>query len=267
MKADAIKRLEFIDGSYNTMPAANKTSGRVPSLRFYIKLIDILYNLGVAAKRSGLVNEQFLNTAVGILQALEGSGVVFEVSGIENVVAAGGPCVYMPNHMSVLETFVLPGFICPYNEMTFVIKESLTRYPVFKHIMAAMDTVVVNRVNPREDLSVVLTEGAKKLAGGKSMIIFPQSTRSVDFVPKTYNTMGIKLALRAQVPAIPVAVKSDAWEAGRVLKDFGKIDPSRKVYISFGRPMRIKNKGAEEHKESVEFITGMLEKWGANVLR
>lgn len=259
-----MKGLDIIDGSYRSPKVS--TTRLIPSLRFYRKLIDILYKLGVKAKKYGLENDDFHATAFGILKALEGSGVVFEVNGVENVSGVDGPCIYMPNHMSVLETFVLPGFICPYKEMTFVIKEGLLKYPVFKDIMYAMDSVVVKRINPREDLNVVLTEGAKKLAGGKSMIIFPQSTRTLYFSPKNYNTMGIKLALRANVPVVPVAVKSDAWEAGRFLKDFGKIDASKKVCITFGKPMRIKNRGAEEHKESIEFVSGLLQKWGAKVL-
>ncbi|MBF0488590.1 MAG: 1-acyl-sn-glycerol-3-phosphate acyltransferase [Nitrospirae bacterium] len=261
-----MKGLDIINGSYRS-PRPARTSGWIPSLRFYRRLLDILYKLGVEAKKNGLVNDNFHATAYGILKALEGSGVEFEVNGVENVSSVDGPCVYMPNHMSVLETFVLPGFICPYKEMTFVIKDSLLKYPVFRDVMVAMDSVVVRRVNARDDLNVVLTEGAKKLAGGKSMIIFPQSTRTLDFSPKNYNTMGIKLALRAGVPVVPVAVKSDAWRAGRFLKDFGKIDASKKVYITFGRPMRIKNRGAEEHRESIEFICGWLEKWGVNVVR
>ncbi|MEO5359241.1 MAG: 1-acyl-sn-glycerol-3-phosphate acyltransferase [Nitrospirota bacterium] len=259
-----MKGLDIIDGSYRSPQVS--TSRLIPSLRFYPKLLNILIKLGIEARKNGLVNDNFHATAYGILKALEGSGVVFEVNGVENVSSVDGPCVYMPNHMSVLETFVLPGFICPYKEMTFVIKESLLNYPLFRDIMYAMDSVVVKRINPRDDLNVVMTEGEKKLADGKSMIIFPQSTRSLDFNPKLYNTMGIKLALRAKVPVVPVAIKSDAWEAGRFLKDFGKIDASRKVYITFGKPMTIKNRGVEEHKESIEFISRLLQQWGVKVL-
>ncbi|MCG6551011.1 MAG: 1-acyl-sn-glycerol-3-phosphate acyltransferase [Candidatus Magnetominusculus sp. LBB02] len=260
-----MKGLDIIDGSYNS-PQPLNASRLLPSLRFYRRLLRILYRLGVKAKKEGLQNDDFHATAFNILKALERSGVVFEVNGVENS-SVSGPCIYMPNHMSVLETFVLPGFICPYKEMTFVIKDSLLKYPVFKDIMVAMDSVVVKRVNAREDLNTVLTEGAEKLRSGKSMIIFPQSTRTLDFSPKNFNTMGIKLALRAQVPVVPVAVKSDAWRHGSILKDFGKIDSTKKVYITFGKPMTVTGRGVEEHRQSIEFISGLLEKWGVTVLQ
>jgi 1-acyl-sn-glycerol-3-phosphate acyltransferase len=72
-----------------------------------------------------------------------------------------------------------------------------------------------------------------------SVLIFPQTTRDLRFDPKKFNTLGIKLAKRAKVPVIPVAVKNDAWGMDRWAKDFGKIDPSKPVCVSFGKLVHI----------------------------
>jgi len=48
-----------------------------------------------------------------------------------------------------------------------------------------------------------------------SVLIFPQTTRDLRFDPNKFNTLGIKLAKRAKVPVIPVAVKTDAWGMGK----------------------------------------------------
>jgi 1-acyl-sn-glycerol-3-phosphate acyltransferase len=97
------------------------------------------------------------------------------------------------------------------------------------------------------------------------VVIFPQSTevtRSAVFDPAMFNSMGIKLARKADVPVVPVAVKTDAWGTGRILRDFGTIDPSKKVHFSFGRPMEVKDSGKEEHRKTLEFIMEKLKQWG-----
>jgi 1-acyl-sn-glycerol-3-phosphate acyltransferase len=64
---------------------------------------------------------------------------------------------------------------------------------------------------------------------------------------------------------IPLALKTDAWANGRLVKDFGRIDPSKTAYIAFGAPVRIQERGGEEHEEIVKFITSKLREWGGSV--
>ena len=93
------------------------------------------------------------------------------------------------------------------------------------------------------------------------MIVFPQTTRRPVFDPAQFNSIGVKLARRAGVPVIPLAVKTDAWGLGWPLKDLGKIDPSRTVRFSFGDPLTVTGTGKEEHEEVVRFITDKLDSW------
>jgi 1-acyl-sn-glycerol-3-phosphate acyltransferase len=163
--------------------------------------------------------------------------------------------------MSTLETFVLPAIIHPIKKITFVVKKDLMEYPIFKHIMLSRDPIAVSRENPREDLKMVLDEGIKRLRSGLSIVVFPQTTRSNTLDPSQFNTIGIKLALKADVPIIPIALKTDAWGTGKIIKDFGKINPEKKVYFSFGEPLRIKGRGVEEHKRIIQFISTKLKEW------
>ena len=72
--------------------------------------------------------------------------------------------------------------------------------------------------------------------------------------PSEFNTIGVKLAKRAGVPVVPIALKTDAWGNGKHLKDFGKIDPSKKVRFVFGRPLLVSEQGGEEHRAIIAFI-------------
>ena len=201
-------------------------------------------------------------SSFGVLKTLERIGVDLRLENLASYKTLSVPCVFVSNHMSVLETFLFPCLIMPYRKFTFVLKRSLTAYPIFKHIIKSLNPIVVDRTNPRDDFRKVLTDGMICLKRNISVLIFPQTTRDLHFNPKTFNSLGIKLAKRADVPVIPVAVKTDAWGIGRMLKDLGKIDPAKPVRISFGNPIYITGNGKLAHREIIDFISAKMADWG-----
>lgn len=255
----------FENGTYRTAPRRVSFLARaLPSISFYRLLFHHVLHASRMGKRGRLDRRELWKSAFGVQQALETVGVMFEISGMEHVRGLEGPCVFAANHMSALETFVLPAIIVPFKDLTFVVKRSLAAdYPVYRHIIRALDPITVGRRNPREDLRAIMEGGTERLKAGRSLAVFPQSTRSTSFNPKEFNTIGIKLARRADVPLIPVAVKSDAWGNGRIIKDLGRVDPARRVYFCFGEPIRVRGRGDEEHARSIEFISQKLKEWEA----
>jgi 1-acyl-sn-glycerol-3-phosphate acyltransferase len=127
--------------------------------------------------------------------------------------------------------------------------------------MRSRDPIAVTRTNPRHDLKAVLEGGVDRLKQGISIIVFPQTTRTHSFDPTQFNTIGVKLAQRANVPVVPLALLSDAWGNGKYFKDFGKIDPSKKVYFAFGKPMWVQGRGTNEHQAIIQFISRKLQEW------
>ncbi len=261
-----MEKLDYRNGVYRTIPRSPSLIGRLcPALSVYSSVVRIVVTGSRRAKRGLYGDLEWSQSSLESLRALERAGGIFEVTGTDDFRAIDGPCVFIGNHMSALETFVLPGLIQPFKRVTFVVKQSLVDYPVFKHIMRSRDPITVGRTNPREDLKAVLEGGETKLKAGTSIIIFPQTTRSSVFEPSQFNSIGVKLARRAGVPVVPVALLTDAWGNGKHLKDFGRIDPSRKVHFAFGAPMTIHGRGDEEHQRIIEFITGKLREWGGKV--
>ncbi|MBN2411562.1 1-acyl-sn-glycerol-3-phosphate acyltransferase [candidate division KSB1 bacterium] len=232
-----------------------------PSLMFYIDLLKIVFKSSSLAKRNKYDDAEWSRQSLNTIRALEKVGVKVNITGVENIKKLNSACVFVGNHMSVLETFALASMITPYRKFTFVIKESLITYPVFKHVMISRDPIVVGRENPRQDLVTVLQQGAEKLSQDTSIFIFPQRTRTKNFNPEEFNTIGVKLAKRAGVPVLPVAIKSDAWGHGALIKDFGRIDPKKTVHFAFGEPMNISGNGQVEHRDSIEFINTNIVNW------
>ncbi len=96
---------------------------------------------------------------------------------------------------------------------------------------------------------------------GISIVVFPQTTRTTLFDSKDFNSIGMKLAKKAGVPIIPLALKTDAWGNGRFLKDFGRIRPFSKVHFAFGKPLWVRDRGREEQEEVVRYISEKLAEW------
>ncbi|MCX7590648.1 MAG: 1-acyl-sn-glycerol-3-phosphate acyltransferase, partial [Kiritimatiellae bacterium] len=182
----------------------------------------------------------------------------------KNLACLTAPAVIVSNHMSLLETFLLPGFILPFREVAIVVKESLLRYPAFGQILRAVNAISVKRENPREDFRKIMECGRQALESGRCVLVFPQSTRSPEFNPAEFNSVGVKLAARSSVPVIPLALKTDFVGIGRIVRDLGRLDRSKPVYFSFGAPFQVTSP-REAHEKVVAFISERLRSWGVKV--
>lgn len=199
--------------------------------------------------------------SMDIFRLLESCGGKFHIEGLDNILKLDEPVVFISNHMSMLESMVFPGLIADKREVTFVVKKSLTTHSVFGPTMRARKPIAVDRKDPIADFKTVMQEGMENLKSGTSVVIFPQSQRMVEFDPKMFNTLGVKLAKKAKAPIIPVAIKTDFWTNGTVFKDIGKLDRSQKIHIKFGEPIHIEGPGKQEHQQVIDFISSNLEQW------
>lgn len=257
-------RLPLEGDTYKTAPGKRSALFRAfPSFFFYCQDLAIVWRSCRRAKHGRYETADWVASSQGVVRALESVGVKLQITGLDNLRKLDAPCVYVGNHMSILETFVLPGIIVPFRNTTFVVKRSLVEYPVFKHVMRSRDPVVVGRTNPREDLRAVLEGGEERLKAGISIVVFPQTTRTTVFNPEDFNSIGVKLAKKAGAPVVPFALKTDAWRNGRYLKDFGRIDPGATVHFAFGEPLRVKGTGREEQEAIVRFVSEKLAQWTA----
>ncbi|MEW6754583.1 MAG: lysophospholipid acyltransferase family protein [Candidatus Latescibacterota bacterium] len=253
--------LDYRDGAYRSAPRRPSLLARVfPAPALYAPFLWIVLRASSRAKRGRYGDAEWMDSSLGCIRALERVGVRFEITGTGNL--GQGPCVVVANHMSALETVALPAILLPFGRVTFIVKQSLLTYPVFGHIMRSRDPIGVTRTQPREDLKAVFEGGPERLARGISIIVFPQTTRTHVFDPPQFTSIGAKLAQRAGVPLVPLALKTDAWGNGRYLKDFGPVDPSRAVRFAFGERIPVQTRGSGEHQQVVAYISGKLEEWG-----
>ena len=233
---------------------------------FYLRNFAVFAKVGSLAKAGLLTAELQADYSVKNLRIAESCGGRVHLRGLNYLDSFQEPAVIISNHMSLLETAVMHAFVRPRRDFCFVIKRSLLNVPYFGHIMRFLHCIPVDRVNPRDDFKAVLEEGTSRLKEGKSVIIFPQSTRSAVFEPAQFNTIGIKLAKHAGVPVIPLALRTDFLSNGRLVKDLGPIQRNSPIWFEFGEPIRqIQGSGKEEHAEIIRFIQTRVKSWGGQV--
>jgi 1-acyl-sn-glycerol-3-phosphate acyltransferase len=251
---------------YETPPGrARWRFGRLGHLRtaFFHARVLLGYRHARQLIRQGRfdLDEYAMRSLVNMRLAEDAGGQV-KVTGLEHVAATDGPVVIVGNHMSSLETVMLSCFLLPFKDVAFVVKDALLRHAIFGPIMRAVKMIPVTRTNPRDDLKAVLTKGTELLQSGTSVVIFPQATRATVFDPAQFNSLGVKLAARAGVPVVPMALRTDFWANGRLIKDLGPICPDRPIRVAFDTPRRVVGTGRDTHEAVVRFVTQQLHAWG-----
>ena len=235
----------------------------LPSVAFYAQAIAHMSRAAYKAARGRLDNAELVKGSQALRRSLESVGVRFEISGLDRVDWQGGPYVFVANHMSSLETQILPAILDKAAPCTFVVKSSLLRYPILGPVLRGFDPITVDRADPRADLRRVIEDGTDRLRRGMSVIVFPQAHRTATFSRKTFNSIGMRLARAAGVPMVPIALDTATWMPGRLVKDIGWIVPARPARFAFGEAIATGADGAAAHRAVMDFIETRLAEWEA----
>ena len=230
-------------------------------LYFIFKYALTVFRTRKEAIRKVYDTKAWSDSSFEIFRFIERVGGKFHITGMENITKSSGAVLFISNHMSTLETMIFPGIIAPHRELTFVVKESLVKHPLFGDVMRSRNPIVVGRTDPRKDFEAVMNGGHELLSKGISIVIFPQSTRSLDFKPEEFNSLGVKLAKKAGVEIVPVAIKTDFWGNGKWIKEIGPIDRHKTIHIKFGDPFLVTGNGKQENQKIVDFIQDSLREW------
>ncbi len=258
----------FADNSAYHTPADTPISSiyRVPGLGSFWYHAAFVCGLLRRSRRQAVRGEfnERVHAEAGFtyMRHIERAGGKFHITGLQNLDTIPGPAVFVANHMSLCETFVLaPMIVARKGKNSFVIKESLSRYPVFGPIVSSTTPITVTRKKPREDFKQVMRQGEELLRNGRCVTIFPQNQRHQYFRSTEFNTLGAKLSTRAGVPLIPVALRTDFLELGKIILDLGPIHPERPLCFEFGPPIPPEVEARAKHQQVLEFIRSRLQKW------
>ena len=226
---------------------------------FYARMFAEVYFRGwLDARGPDFYEKHWAALSYRVWRLCASLGGVYEVTGFTGLPPTA---VYVSNHASQLETYLLPGILLPFGGLTVIIKEEITRYPFFGRVVREAQCITVGRTNPLADLRKVLTDGEAAIRNQRSVLIFPQGTRYTLFTPESFNTIGTKLAQRANVPVIPIAVKTDFFPVGRLLRELSPVYPQRIIRIRCGTPIPPAESPKDIHAHCLAHITSTLREW------
>lgn len=131
------------------------------------------------------------------------TGSTVKVSGLDNVPA--DTCLFVSNHQEYFDILVMIAYIP--KPKGFIAKKELKKIPAISYWMKQIHCVFIDRENQKESLRAIL-EGVNNLKKGYSMHIAPEGTRSKGPVLGEFKKGSLKLAIKAEVPVIPVTLNN-----------------------------------------------------------
>jgi len=138
------------------------------------------------------------------------TGIQYEISGLDNL-NLNKQYIFMSNHESALD-IVLGLAAIPFN-IVFLAKKELFRVPVFGWAMSSSGMIKIDRQNPEIARRSVSEAVETLLNSSFSTLIYPEGTRSNGKKLLPFKKGGFILAIRTQLPVIPITILG----AGNVL--------------------------------------------------
>ncbi len=183
-------------------------------------------------------------------KAINANGSVIKVRGIENVPAKGG-VLFVSNHQSNFDIPILIGFVP--RDKGFIAKKELMKVPVFRMWMKALGCVFIDRHDARQTLSA-FSLAATSLKEGHSIVIFPEGTRSSDGTLGHFKPGSLKLAIKANVPVVPVTINGSR----NIMPKGTSLIKSASVEVIISPPLILDELAEKDPKAIAEKIKGII---------
>jgi 1-acyl-sn-glycerol-3-phosphate acyltransferase len=129
------------------------------------------------------------------------------IKGLENI-DPDRPYIFMPNHSSNFDIPVLLSHLPV--QFRWLAKAELFKFPLFGYAMKRAGYISIDRTNRRSAFES-LDQAASAIRNGKSVMIFPEGTRSRDNQIHEFKKGGFVLAIKAGVPIVPIIIHG-TWQ-------------------------------------------------------
>ena len=180
-------------------------------------------------------------------------GLRWSVEGAEHI--PDTPHIFFAKHQSTWETMALVALLPP---QVHVIKRELLKVPFFGWGHATLRPIAIDRAAGRAAIAQMTAQGRERLAGGWSVMIFPEGTRVLPGQTARYRMGGAILASETGVPVLPVAHNAgEFWPRHSFVKWPGEIK------VVLGKPIATEGKKPETiNSEAREWLESTMDRIG-----
>ncbi len=173
------------------------------------------------APGAGFLKTAFWDAGSLLCQSVVSWQYHFRVEGASNIPSTG-PAIFIANHQSLFDP-VIHGLAVGDRAPRPMAKQELFKNPLFGAILRGLNCICVRSDGGnREAIRVALDE----LAAGRTVMLYPEGTRSSDGAVKEFRRGVELLARKSRAPIVPMGIDGafDIWPTGQSLpRSYGRI--------------------------------------------
>lgn len=146
-------------------------------------------------------------------------GIRYQLRGVENI--PDGPAIFASKHQSVWDTLIF-NLIVP--DCAYVLKRELFAIPLWGWYVRRVGMIGIDRAAGAKALKRMVGDARRILDQGRSVVLFPQGTRTAPGEARRYLPGAAALYRGLEFPVIPVALNSGLfWPRRKFRKNSGLI--------------------------------------------
>lgn len=214
-------------------------------IQWVLTLLDKKYS-GIKTK----VSSKLVKNAFKVCLLLSGTKVT--VYGIENI-PTDQQFLFVGNHRSYFD--ILISYVASPIPLGYIAKKEMEKIPLLSTWMRSIHCLFLDRKNIKEGMKTILS-GTEILKSGYSLCIFPEGTRSKETGLLPFKEGSTKMAEKAKVPILPMALSNT--DAIFEKNPHGKIK-STSVTLTFGKPVYIDQLDPDNKKFLGAYLQNQIE--------
>ncbi len=207
-------------------------------------VVSIVSTIGIKDKEDkyNSIERKFTQISFRLL------GINFDVKGLENI-PDDEPVIFVSNHQSLIDIKLSIAAI-PRN-FSFISKDILFKIPILGKYMRTSGHIGIRRSDERKAYGT-LSEVIKKLDGGKSIIFFPEGTRSENGELGKFKRGISMVILKSGRKVIPTAIMGSR---GYLPKSSILSNPGhRDIGVRVGKPLEFPKVDKEDRELSMDVV-------------
>jgi len=163
------------------------------------------------APGAGFVKTAFWDACSQVCQSALSWRYRFRVDGAHHV-PRHGPVIFIANHQSYLDPMI-HGLAVGDRAPRPMAKQSLFRNPIFGAVLRGLNCIAVRSEGGNRD---AMRSALEELAAGRTIMIYPEGTRSFDGSIQEFQRGVELLARKSAAPIVPIGIDGafDVWPNG-----------------------------------------------------